>query len=155
MELVYILLIVFLGLGLIVLEVIVIPGSSIVGVIGFCTTVCGTYLAYTYHGNSIGNGVLAGSIVVSVLALYLAIKYKAWKRFSINNEITGKSTSNIREGLIVGLEGITSSTLRPYGKGEFNENTVEVVSFGQLIETNTPIRIVKIDQEKVFVEPIK
>lgn len=155
MELVYILIIVFIGLGLIVLEVIVIPGSSIIGIIGFSTTVGGIYLAYNYHGYGIGNGVLTGSILISGLSLYLAIKYKAWKRFSVNAEITGKSTSNISDGLAVGLEGISTSTLRPYGKGEFNSNTVEVVSLGQLIETNVPIRIVKIEQEKVFVEPIK
>ena len=154
MELVYILIIVFIGLGLIVLEIIVIPGSTIIGIIGFSTTVGGTYLAYRFHSYTTGNSVLAGSLLISCLTLYLAIKYKAWSRFSVNNDITGKSASNIVGGIKIGDEGISTSTLRPYGKGEFNDNTIEVVSLGQMIETNTPIRIIKIEHEKVFVEQI-
>lgn len=155
MELVYILIIVFIGLGLIVLEIIVIPGSTIVGIIGFSATVGGTYLAYRFHGYVAGNSVLAGSIIVSCLSLYLALKFKVWSRFSVNNEITGKSTSNIVEGIKIGDEGISTSSLRPYGKGEFNDKTVEIVSLGQMIETNTPIKIIKIEHQKIFVESIK
>ena len=154
MELVYILIIVFVGLGLIVLEIIVIPGTTIVGILGFTCTVGGIILAYKYHDYTTGNYVLAGSIVVSIVSLYLAIKFKAWERFSVNQDISGKVTTNISEGIEPGKEGIALSSLRPYGTGEFDDNMVEVVSLGELIETNTPIRIVKIENQKIFVEPI-
>lgn len=154
MELVYILIIVFIGLGLIVLEVIVIPGSTIVGIIGFSCTVGGIYLAYRYHDYYIGNSVLSGSIIISGISLYIAIKFKVWEKFSVNKNITGKAKSNIIEGIAINDEGLALSALRPYGKGEFNDKEVEVVSLGQFIEPKTSIKIIKIEQEKIFVEPI-
>ena len=154
MELIYIILIAVIGLSLIVVEVLVIPGSSIVGFIGFGITVGTIYMAYRFHGSQAGTIVLGGSVVISGGFLYYAIKYKVWERFSLNKEIDGHVSSNVNEKISVGLEGIAVSALKPYGKAEFDDETYEVVTHGSFVDVGTLIRIVKVESEKIFVQPI-
>jgi hypothetical protein len=40
------------------------------------------------------------------------------------------------------------------GKAEFKNQVMEVTSLGELVVTNTAIRIIKIDKRKIIVEPI-
>ncbi|RLD24259.1 MAG: hypothetical protein DRI71_03110, partial [Bacteroidetes bacterium] len=54
----------------------------------------------------------------------------------------------------VGDEGIALSTLRPIGKGEFNNEVLEVRSLGELLPTDSKIRVIKVNKREIFVEPI-
>ncbi len=154
MELIYIILIALIGLALIVVEVMVIPGSSIIGFIGFGVTAGAIYMSYRFHGTEAGTIVFASCAVISGGFLYYAIKYNVWKKFSLNNEINERVSSNVNERIPVGTEGKAVSALRPYGKAEFDDETYEVVTLGSFVDAGSLIRIVKIEQEKIFVQLI-
>lgn len=154
MELIYIILIAVIGLALILVEVMVIPGSSIIGFIGFGITVGAIYMAYRFHGSDAGTIVFASCAVVSGGFLYYAIKYNVWRKFSLNTEIDERVYSNVNDRIPVGTEGKALSALRPYGKAEFNEEAYEVVTQGSFVDAGSLIKIVKIEQEKIFVQLI-
>ena len=54
--------------------------------------------------------------------------------------------------LVIG--GVTVSSVKPIGKAEFNNKQLEVRSEGNYIEENQPVRVIKIDNKRIFVEPI-
>ena len=57
--------------------------------------------------------------------------------------------------LKVGDIGISSSTLKPYGKGIFNNKTYEIKSTENFIEENKKIKIINILQDKILVKKNK
>ena len=56
--------------------------------------------------------------------------------------------------LSIGEEGISISSLKPIGKALFKEQEFEVRTSGEYLRENLPIKIVKIDHNKIIVEPV-
>ena len=55
----------------------------------------------------------------------------------------------------LGREGIAYTNLRPAGKGIFGEERLNVVTEGDFIDKDTPIRISRIEGSKIIVQKIK
>ncbi len=53
---------IILGIGLVVIEVVFVPGTTVVGIAGFICTGFGIYLGYDYFGNVTGSILLVFSI---------------------------------------------------------------------------------------------
>ena len=143
-----------LGIGLIIIEVIFVPGTTIVGIGGFICGGFGIYLAYTYFGTSTGTIVLIAGTSVGIGSLIYSFKSRAWERFSLKDENQGRYNDDFKVALSVGDQGETISSLKPIGKAIFNEKEVEVRSNGNWIDENQSVRIVRIDSNKIIVEPI-
>jgi membrane-bound ClpP family serine protease len=56
--------------------------------------------------------------------------------------------------LVVGLEGKTTSALRPIGKALLGEKEYEVKTAGDYLDSGSAVRIVKIISNQIIVEPI-
>lgn len=145
---------VLFGLVLIVLEVILIPGTTFVGIAGLISTIFGIYLGYEYFGNTTGTFVLIGSILAGLLTMVYALKSNSWERFSLKGEITSRFNDD-QNPLEPGAEGETISSLKPVGKASFNDQEVEVRSNGGYIAENEKVKITRIESNKIFVELIK
>jgi membrane-bound ClpP family serine protease len=148
-----ILLIVF-GLGFIVAEIIFVPGTTLLGLFGLIFTIAGIIISYVSFGSGIGTIVLALSILVGLAVTIYSLKSGVWEKFALKGAIESKVNEGEKEGLQVGEEGITVSSLRPMGKGEFNEKIYEVTTLGNYLTADTKIRIVSIKNNKIIVEPI-
>ena len=142
------------GIGLLVIEVIFVPGTTIVGIAGFICMACAVYLGYGYFGTSTGTIILVASLVGTTGALFYAFKSESWDRFSLKGEMTGRFNDDFRMTLTVGEEGETISSLRPSGKALFHDREVEVRSEGGFLGPNQKIKIKRIDSNKIIVEPI-
>lgn len=154
MEWITVVALVILGIGLIVVEVIFVPGTTIVGIMGFCCAGVGVYLGYDYFGNTTGSIILAVSAVVGFGAVFYSFRSEAWQRFSLKGENKGRYNEDFKIVLAVGQEGTTISSLKPVGKAMFNEQTVEVKSQGGYVEENKKVRVIKLETNKIIVEPI-
>ena len=66
-----------------------------------------------------------------------------------------KVDKNRYENLKVGDLGLSTSSLKPYGKGVFNDKSYEVKSLENFIEENKKIKIINILQDKILVKKIK
>lgn len=143
-----------LGLILIIVELIFVPGTTIVGILGFLFSGVGIYLSFTYYGPVIGFAVLGASAVVAGIAIYVSFKGEIWKKFSLNTALNSRVNEEYKYNLLVGDTGKAVSSLRPIGKAEFNEVIFEVRSNGRYIGSGEPIKIIKIESNRIFVEPI-
>lgn len=144
-----------LGTFLIVAEVIFVPGTTVVGILGFVFSGYGVYLGYQYHGTHTGTLILIGTLVASTAALILAFKGKSWERFSLKGTVAGKYNDDHKVHLEVGDIGMTVSSLKPIGKALFDDHEIEVRSNGGFVNENVKIEVQRIESSKIFVEPIK
>jgi membrane-bound ClpP family serine protease len=142
------------GLVLVVAEIVFVPGTTVVGLIGFCFLIVGVGLSFKYFGGEIGWVTLGVTSVACGGLLYFSFTTDAWKRFSLKSAINSKVNEGELDNLKVGMEGQTVSALRPMGKAELNNQTVEVKTNGDYLDSGSRIKIIKIISNQIIVEPI-
>lgn len=145
--------VILLGLLLIMAEVFLIPGTTVVGIVGGIIVVTGVYLTYSHHGVKTGNIALVISLTATGILTYLGFKAYSSRKFSLNDVLEGRVNLSENESIRVDDEGVTVSNLKPNGKAMIKDNKVEVYSLGGYIDRNIPIKVVKIRENKIFVEP--
>lgn len=153
-EIVGISLFVILGIALIVVEVLFVPGTTFVGLIGFLLMALGVWYCFDSYGNTAGVVLASGSLVLMVLVFYWGYKKNVWKKFALNTENDTRLNQKSLDFLEVGQEGITISALRPSGIAEFNGRRAEVQTFGELLDAGTNVRIIEIRGNEIFVKSI-
>jgi membrane-bound ClpP family serine protease len=153
MTLLFIILLILTGIALLILEILVVPGL-IVGIMGGIAVLAGISMSFSIYGRSIGYSVAAGSLFAMALSIYLAFRYNVWKKFSLHQKsdakIAGVSDFNIQPGDI----GKSISAIRPMGTAMFNNQRIEVQTFGEMIETNSTIQVVEIAPNKILVKKV-
>ena len=85
-----IILLLILGVVLILLEFFVLPGITVAGIVGAVMMLGGIYLSYHHYGSMIGHLTVIGSVIFSLLALWLALKSGTWNRIMLKTEIDSK-----------------------------------------------------------------
>jgi len=161
------LLIIFLGVILLLIEMIVIPGFGIAGIGGIILVVFGLYrlllpdvpvgeevseMAMT--GLTIG---IIGGIIGIILLFKLMTRTKFWKKLATPDVQDHKRGYDTSLGLeeMVGEIGVSESDLRPSGWANFKDKRIFVVSEGTFIEEDEKIEIIKVDGNRVVVRQIK
>ena len=139
-----------LGLLLLTLEIVALPGG-VAGVCGFLLVVFGVWQSYVMWGITVGTWVLIGSVAICALLLYLFMKTKTWNRFSLNEE--SDSTVNQIEdpAIAIGTRGTTVARLAPTGKALIDGKLVEVHAINKFIDQDRPIEVVAIEGYRIDV----
>jgi membrane-bound ClpP family serine protease len=143
-----------IGLALIVVELLFIPGTTVVGLLGLIFTVTGIVISYSHFGNDVGFYILLGTLATTILAFVYSFRSGAWSRFSLKSSSEGKVNEGMIQNLHIGDEGLTNSTLRPFGKATFNDKTIEVKTSGDYVEQGQKVKIIHIELNQITVQPI-
>ena len=143
------------GLALILVEILVVPGTTFIGILGFLFAAAGIYYTYSTYGSTTGNYVLISTLVLGVGGVVLAFRSGSWKKFKLNATLNSKVNLIDYVEFVVGAEGKAISALRPSGTAMFKDKSIEVHSQGDFIESNTDLRIIAIEENKIIVEQIK
>jgi len=154
MEWLTVLSLIFIGLAILLVEIIFVPGSTIVGLIGLVLMVIGVALSFRYFGLPLGWATTGGTAAVTGLVIYFAFKANVWGVFTLKTSINSKVNEGEAEGLLPGAEGITLSALRPVGRAEVDKKTYEVRTMGNYLESGTKIRVLQIQDNQIIVEPL-
>lgn len=143
------------GLILLILEALA-PGFGIFGFSGLAAIVVSIIMA----SPSISVAVIYISLafILSIIALYLAIKYlpkknKFSKTLMLNTNLNreeGFSSSHSNEKYM-GMDGLALSYLRPSGKIKIGEEILDAISEGGFIEKESSIRVVRVEGSKIIV----
>lgn len=149
------LVILLLGIGLVVAEVIFVPGTTFVGVLGLAMLVVGVFLGFSWFGETVGWFVFAGSLLGSGLAVFYGLRNNTWNRFSLDSEINSRVNEEFPVPVLVGALGHTVSALRPQGRAEFGDQILEVRTLGDFLPTGTQVRVSRIEGTIIIVESIE
>jgi membrane protein implicated in regulation of membrane protease activity len=154
MEVITILLLLVLGVVLLIVEFMLIPGITVAGIASVLAFGTSIFFAFSYWGTLGGIITLVAIIIFIPVFLYFLFKGKAMTPMMLNSGIDGKVISFDNEKIKIGDEGITSGRLAPMGNIKVNGLTIEARSRGIFIDPKTKIKIVKIEGNTVIVEPI-
>ncbi len=147
-----IVILIIIGLILVLAEVIVIPGSTVVGFLGCGAIGVAVWGIYNLYGNSYGHIALAITLIMFAVMVYFALKPKTWKRVSLHASLDNKVNTIDESQIKVGDTGITISRLAPMGKALINNETYEVSSMGEFINEKSEIEIIRIEGNKIMVK---
>jgi membrane-bound serine protease (ClpP class) len=152
------LLLLIAGLLLLAAELVLIPGSTVVGLLG-----AGSILASIYLQFGGDFPLVAGLAVIIIgvglgLAFWLLPSSTLTRRFALATSLEGNSatgsTSNIKPNLI-GRYGRALSDLRPSGVADIEGERVDVVADGEFISVGSSLEVVRVEGRRVVVKSVK
>ncbi|MCW5781961.1 MAG: nodulation protein NfeD [Nitrospirales bacterium] len=156
-------LLVGLGLILVGLEIFVIPGFGIAGILGIMAlmgglglSLIGTGATWDFMLSALGQ--VALSILVAIIAVLIVLRY--FPRLPFGRRLILETNLQAQEGYEssppedhrwLGKQGIAVSDLHPSGIARFDRERVDVVSDGTFIDAGQPLEVVRIDGNRVVV----
>lgn len=151
MSLTAIILLILIGLILLMLEILFVPGM-VLGFISVILMIVGIIFSFKDYGNTTGTFVLISTTIATAGSVYWAFKSNIWRKMGVQSQIDGKANV-LEEGAInTGDSGKTISRLNPMGKALINNLKVEVHAIDGFIDQEQEITVVNIQQNKIFVK---
>jgi membrane-bound ClpP family serine protease len=141
-----------IGLILVLLEIIFVPGTTLVGILGVLFTGIGIFYSFITLDSQTAWLVLAVTLCINLLALIYGFKSGLWKKFALKEVISSRSFDERLYGLIEGQTGKAISDLKPYGKAEFGDKIYEVKSESGFISVGAELIIVKLEENRIIVK---
>ena len=150
------------GVVLIALEILVIPGFGIAGILGTGAVLAAAVLGMvgqvpTFDQVFNAAGLVAFSIILVGVAGWALVRHLPrsnrlaglFLRDSTSRE-TGYISTPPREDL-VGQLGVTTTDLRPAGVARVGDERIHVVTEGPWLEAETPVRVLEVGSGRVVV----
>ncbi len=141
------------GIIFLLLEILVVPGATVVGLFGLALVIAGIVVSFNQYGVTTGVMTLAGTLVASLVAIAFALRSNTWKRAMHSSALEGRVNVVDAEKVAKGDEGIAITRLNPMGKALIKDEYYEVRSLDNLIAENTPIIVIKVEGNKIIVKP--
>ena len=149
-----------LGIFLIAMEIFVIPGFGVPGILGALSVLFSIFLV----SPSLEYAVIAIliSLVASILLIVISIKNRktraVWNKFILSQKqekATGYNAPSVELAEYVGKEGVALTTLRPAGAVEIDGKRIDAVTEGDFIKIGAKISVLKVEGVRVVVKEIK
>ena len=148
------LLMMIVGVALLVVEMYV-PGFGAPGISGIALLVLGFVLLKP----PLAEGLILFAILAAILCvalsvcLYSASKGRLSKSKLVLNDVAVPASvaENNDLNYFIGREGVTHTALRPAGIGEFDGVKLNVVSDGEFIGKDKPIRVQSVEGNRIVV----
>ncbi|MBQ1929533.1 MAG: NfeD family protein [Bacteroidales bacterium] len=149
----FILTLIIIGQALLFIELAIIPGLGVAGVLGLGAIAGSCYLSFANISTTAGIMIILINIILATIVVMLTLRKKTWKRFSLDTNIDAKIDTPIKEkGVSVGDTGTAITRLAPSGTAAINGNTLEVTTRGTLIDPQKSIEVTEISNNKVYVK---
>ena len=161
-----------IGLALVISEFFVHPGTILPGLIGAALIFISLVMAMVdmYPGTpmmptfpqvelplkNIGIA-LAGSLVIALILARVLPKTPMYRTL-VSQTASGDATmleQKQQQSSRIGHQGVTISNLRPGGKAKFGDDIIDVITQGEMISKDQPVRIISYSGTDAIVEPVK
>ena len=150
-----IIILIIIGLALLIVEVVVLPGVTVAGIAGILLIGCSIFLTYRWFGNTAGTYALIGTSILFIVFLIYALRAKTWDRLSLHSEIDSRVNVVDTNHIKPGNKGMTVSRLAPIGKILIHDQIMEGKSEFGLIDENKEIEVVNVNESTIIVQEIK
>ncbi len=153
------------GLALILLEVFVIPGFGIAGILGLILMFGSVFYVFFMSTDDFNIALLWLSlsvILTSVLAVVATIflpKTSPFQRFALGTVMSTDqgyhSAGDEDFHSFLGKTGVALTPLRPAGTVKIDNKRIDVVTVGDFIAQNTPVKVLEVEGSKISVEALE
>ncbi|WP_437708287.1 NfeD family protein [Sorangium sp. So ce448] len=143
------------GLVLLAIEVLVIPGVGLVGLLGGAAVLGAVALAWAALGIGYGLLALGAGVCVTGLLFWAVPRTPVGRKMVLLETQRSGRGPDARLAALAGKEGRALTPLRPAGTVEIEDRAVDVVTDGLYVEAGTPVRVASVEGNRVVVEPLK
>ncbi len=157
------------GIVLLSIEIFILPGFGIAGLLGIILILASLVLAMTGVETIPGTPwwnqkqydqafyTIGTAIVGSIALAFLALKFflprtPLWSKISLESAETkdrGFAVTSFEKFL--GEKGLTQTVLRPSGKAVFGEEILDVVTEGEMISKGVEVRVIRVAGNRIVV----
>ena len=146
---------ILVGLILIFVEVLLIPGVGVAGILGLLSMGGSCYYAFYEYGNLVGSLVTGVNALLLIALVIYILRAKTWKKMSLDTKIESKAVSDESTMIVIGNIGKTTTRLAPMGSVRFGEHLVEVKAMEGIIDSGQEVEVVMIEDNKIYVSLLR
>ncbi len=153
----FILGLIIFGFLLVVIEIFLIPGFNIFGVLGFISIAGGIFVAYSKLPAFYAHLILIGSLFFSSILIWLFTRSKSWKKLVLDtneSKEAGFSVQNREYLELLNKSGVAHSMLRPAGIVIIEGKKYDVVTEGGFINKDERIQVVEVAGNRIVVRQL-
>ncbi len=147
---------IFSGAVLMALEVFV-PGG-VVGAIGILLLLWAALVALNTVGGVLGIALAILAFLIGCAMIFIIVKTFpnsiVGRKLSLSTNLKGSHAADETLASLIGVEGVSSTVLRPSGFAELDGKRVDVVTRGENVEPGVRVRVVEVEGIRVVVERV-
>ena len=151
-ELVIVGIIVLVSVVFMVMEIFLLPGLSVCGIVSVVMAAVAVWYAFAKIGVTAGLVTVLIWLVVLGIGIWVFVKSRALDKMSLNTEL--KETSSLYDinNVQVGMTGVASSRLAPMGKVMVGGREYEAKSMDGFVDQKSEVEVVAIEDNKLIVK---
>lgn len=142
-----------------VIEIFILPGFGVMGVIGTVLILLSIFHAYKSLGTEAAFYTLFAGLIVAGLFLYYFIRRKLFKRSTLQYRLSKEDGFAVRYFLLeefMNREGTALTNLKPIGIIQIDDERLDAVAEGtSFIEKGSRVKVVDIEGNKLVVKKIQ
>lgn len=149
----------FLGVVLLAIEIFVIPGFGITGILGILGIAVGIFMSFGINNIAQATLVVFVSLVSDIILIIILarfiLKSKGFKnKIALETDTAGYHSSVSYDDLL-GLEGITDTFFRPSGNIIIDGKKYDAITEGEFINKGTKIKVILVEGNKIVIKEVK
>lgn len=152
MELFLVALFVFLGALLLLVEVTLIPGLGLTGILGVVSFIVSVAYAFVVLGTTAGWVTFLAVLALVVVFILWSVYGKPFKKLALKTNIESTVKVPDAAAIAVGDEGVTLTRLALVGEADFGKAQVDVTSADGFIDEGAAVYVSRITESTVFVK---
>lgn len=153
MDILIILLLVLFAIFLVVVEALLLPGVTIAAVGALASGIYASVLTAQLYGFGAGVTVFMVALVLSMITMVICIRKKNLSKISL--KVNSDSViPSVRESVMLGAHGVTSTRLAPMGTIIVDGNFIEAKSVGGFVDQKIAVKVIGYEDNMVLVEKI-
>ncbi len=152
MDIIIIASLIIVGIVLMVVEMLLIPGFGISGLGAIAAFGYANYYAFTELGNLAGFITLFASLVTAIFVIIFVLRSKAIDKLELNKKIESTVATEASKQVKVGDTGVAITRLALIGNALINDHIIEVKSCDGFLDENTPIIVERIIENVIMVK---
>ncbi len=145
------------GLAGILWELHIVPGHGAPGILGGIALLFAVLLAFGIPFLFVAMETVSSAIILTVIGFWLAtliFPQNAWMAKLTLATVQGPEyVASGDYSFLLGKNGTAASLLRPAGVVTIDGHRVDVLTAGEFIPAGTPVRVVRVEGARIFVEP--
>ncbi len=137
-------------------ELFIIPGFGLVGILGIAAILGGMITSWIEFGPVIGMiTVVITSVLTAIMAVMMLRSRFVKKRLVLDTQLeSGGGTESQDFVFLLGKQGTTHTMLRPAGIALIEGQRVDVVSQGGYLEKGMQIKVIAVDGPRIVVAKV-
>lgn len=155
MGILFIVALVISALLLLLVELFVIPGSSLAAILSAVCLAWAVAYAFINIGSMAGIITLIIALILGFCVLSVFMRSKTLDKVALKEDISATVDRSAAEQIRVGDKGVAITRLALIGNADINGHVVEVRSASGFLNEKTPVEVIRISDNEIVVQEIK